>query len=305
MGSGTGKKLTCLIFFAASFIFSCRQHGILLGQAASGPLRIRQIKDVPYIADGLYKHQLDLYLPDGQDGFPLLVFVHGGGWRWGDRRLLIDIYGDMGRAMAARGIGVAVISYRLAPDYTIKDELSDVASATAWAWHHARDYGADPHKIILAGHSAGGHLAAMIAFDPEWLQRTGLHPRIIRGLILWSGLYDVRDGVANAFFTTRHRVWYTVFGKRPSDWEKMSPISYVNGPVPGSFNILLLYAERDFDSIRRQTSSLAQRIKQRWPQTGLKVLELPGEGHLSEIFRADNPDAPAFREIVSFVDSIP
>ena len=79
------------------------------------------------------KHRLDLYLPVGE-GWPMVVFVHGGGWRTGDKNLRVggaDIYANIGRYLARRGIGAAVINYRLLPNVDVWEQFGDVAQAAA------------------------------------------------------------------------------------------------------------------------------------------------------------------------------
>src|SRR2546427_6285578 len=108
------------------------------------------------------KHRLDFYVPRGS-GWPVLIFVHGGGWKSGDKGLKFgdaDPYGNIGRFYAARGIGVAVINYRLQPTVTWRDQLKDVARALAWVHERANDFGGDGRMIFLFGPSSGAQLAA-------------------------------------------------------------------------------------------------------------------------------------------------
>src|SRR5262245_33646251 len=115
------------------------------------------------------KQTLDLYAPEGK-GWPVMVFVHGGGWNSGDKDLKVEgtaIYADVGRFFASQGVGTAVVNYRLLPRVSWRDQITDVAGAVAWLHRHAADYGGDPSQFFLAGHSAGAQLAARVALDPE------------------------------------------------------------------------------------------------------------------------------------------
>src|SRR6266850_1249560 len=135
--------------------------------------------DVPYREGSTdRKHRLDLFLPQGTQ-WPMLIFVHGGGLASGDKSFRVageDVYGNVGRFYASQGIGVAVINYRLQPKVTWREQVDDVAHATAWVAANLGLYGADTSRIFIGGHSAGAHLAARIALDPKRLAQVGLSP---------------------------------------------------------------------------------------------------------------------------------
>ena len=113
------------------------------------------------------KHKLDLYLPKGKKNFPVLVFLHGGSWRSGDR----SVYPLFGNRFAKPGIGVAIPSYRLMPKNPHPAQIEDTAAAFAWVYKNIAQYGGDVSRIYVAGHSAGGHLVALLALDPVYLAK--------------------------------------------------------------------------------------------------------------------------------------
>jgi acetyl esterase/lipase len=133
------------------------------------------------------KQRLNLFVPDRKDAFPLLMWIHGGGWKSGDRAL----FGELGRRFAEAGIGCAVISYRLSPEVQHPEHVRDCARAFAWLRAHAKEYGADPERLYVAGQSAGGHLAALLALHPKYLEEVGVPPEAIRGVIPMSGIYHI------------------------------------------------------------------------------------------------------------------
>ncbi len=99
------------------------------------------------------KRQLDLYLPGGRD-FPIVVFVHGGGWAWGDRTQSFggaDVYRNIGRFLASQGIGAAVIGYRLLWPMDWQSQVGDVARAVAWVQAHAAEHGGQPNRDLPDG----------------------------------------------------------------------------------------------------------------------------------------------------------
>ncbi|MEO6034389.1 MAG: alpha/beta hydrolase [Verrucomicrobiota bacterium] len=125
----------------------------------------------------LPKHRLDLFLPAATTtNWPVLVFIHGGNWTEGDKGLRAggpDVYGNIGRFYAARGIGVAIINYRLQPGANWRDQIDDAACATAWVHSHITEFGGDARRIFVSGHSAGAQLAARIASISRPLENTG------------------------------------------------------------------------------------------------------------------------------------
>ncbi len=143
-----------------------------------------------------HKRQLDLYLPGGRD-WPSVVFIHGGGWAWGDRSQKFggaDVYGNIGRFLASQGYGAAVISYRLIWETDWRTQAADVARAVAWVQRNIRERGGDPRRVFLFGHSAGAQLAMRVAIDERWLTTVGGGQHGICGVIAASGAgYDLED----------------------------------------------------------------------------------------------------------------
>jgi acetyl esterase/lipase len=131
------------------------------------------------------RQRLDVYAPTPKPAGPLpvILFIYGGSWSSGTK----DGYSFVGRALAAQGFVVAIPDYRLVPQVRYPAFLDDNAAAFRWMRVHARDYGGDGDRVILAGHSAGAYNAAMLAYDPRWL---GADRAAVRGLIGLAGPYD-------------------------------------------------------------------------------------------------------------------
>src|SRR6185295_9736276 len=127
---------------------------------------IREAKDLAYADGGDAKQKLDLYLPPDAKNAPIVMWIHGGGWKWGDRAQ----YRELGRRFAEAGIGFAAISYRLSPKVKHPAHIEDCARAFAWLRAHAAEYGGDPDRLFVSGQSAGGHLSALLALDPSYLR---------------------------------------------------------------------------------------------------------------------------------------
>src|SRR5262249_40332696 len=173
-------------------------------------VRAQVYKDLNYWADlsaDQHKHRLDFYVPEGT-GWSVLIFVHGGGWGRGGKGLEFwqtDPYCNNGRFLATRGIGVAIVNYRLQPAVTWRDQVKDVAQALAWIYRHAEDYGADKRSIFISGHSSGAQLATRAALDRKALQELHLPSHVPCGVIAVSGApFDISDRKATRWGQILH-----------------------------------------------------------------------------------------------------
>jgi acetyl esterase/lipase len=189
-------------------------------------LAIRQ--DVAY-APGP-RHRLDVYSRRDSESQPVAVFFYGGGWTAGSK----DQYAFVATALAQRGIVTVVPDYRIYPAARFPGFIEDGAEAVRWAHDHAAEYGGDPRRLFLIGHSAGAYIAAMLALDPDWLKAVGLDPaRDVAGSVGLAGPYDflpLRDATLEAIFA-------------PSgDLPRSQPIHFVHAEAPP---LLLLAGDRD------------------------------------------------------------
>ena len=141
----------------------------------------------------LPSQRFDVYVPgtsidegDKATGSPLVIFIYGGSWSMGSR----SDYRFAGAALAARGFTVMVVDYRLYPEVKYPDFLKDCALAVGYGLEHAREFGADPRRVFLYGHSAGAYNAAMLALDPRWLHAVGHSPGELAGWVGLAGPYN-------------------------------------------------------------------------------------------------------------------
>lgn len=243
---------------------------------------VEVLRDISYSAgkiEDAAKHKLDLYRPINARNAPVLLFVHGGAWRMGDRRQ----YGALGNRFANDGIVTVVMSYRLAPRNPHPAQIEDVAAAFAWVVRNIAEQGGDPKRIFVAGHSAGGHLAALLALDPRYLRTYGLSSRNIRGTIALSGVYEIRGAES-------------VFGRDEQVRKEASPLWQVK---PGAPPFLIAYCERDYPTLPAQ----ARRLHRALGDAGApaELLFIPGQGHISEIIHLASEDDAAARAMLRFI----
>lgn len=122
---------------------------------------------------------MDLNYPANKPGFATVIWLHGGGLTGGER--------EVPRLLQEKGFATAAVGYRLSPKATPDEILRDAAAATAWILRNIASKGGDPKKVFVAGHSAGGYLAAMIGMDPRWLAAEGVSNKQLAGIIPVSG----------------------------------------------------------------------------------------------------------------------
>ena len=165
---------------------------------AENGAEVKVYKDLSYY-DGADRdpdgfQTLDLYVPKGADHAPVLIFVHGGGWSYkeGDPHTRGRL-GPHNPFFASHGVIVASISYRLSPAYKHPAHVEDVARAFAWTKANVAKYGGDPGQIFLTGHSAGGHLVALVVADPKYLAAHQLSAADVRGVMPISGTFTVGE----------------------------------------------------------------------------------------------------------------
>jgi acetyl esterase/lipase len=150
--------------------------------------RVAVARSIPYGAGP--RRTLDVYRPRDAAGAPVVVFFYGGSWQGGRK----ETYRFVGRALARRGIVAVIADYRVYPDVVYPGFIEDGARAVRWTAAEIAAHGGDPRRIVVMGHSAGAHIAAMLALDGRWLAAAGAPP--VAGLVGLSGPYDflpIRD----------------------------------------------------------------------------------------------------------------
>lgn len=270
---------------------------LVVTQAARGDAPkeydVDSLRDVPYYdgpdADRI-KHKLDLFLPHGLTGYPVLFFVHGGAWRHGDKSWM-GVYSAFGKFCARQGIGVVVTNYRLSPGVTHPEHVKDVARAFAWTYRNIARYHGAPEQMFVAGHSAGGHLAALLATDEKYLKAEGLTLDTIRGAIPMSGVYRIPD--SSPFFTP-------AFSDNAKVRRDASPVTHVRTSLPP---FLIIYAESDLPYCGKDTSEeFCKALVDSKCQA--KSLEAKDRNHISLIVKVSTPDDPASLALREFIGDI-
>lgn len=234
------------------------------------------------------RQRLDIYAPvrPAAAPLPVIVFFYGGSWNSGAR----GGYGFVGRALAARGFVTVIPDYRLVPEVVYPGFVLDGAAAVRWVRAHAKDYGGDGERIVIAGHSAGAYIAAMLALDGRWL---GADRAAVRGFAGLAGPYDFAPFTVGA---SRQ-----AFGQWP-DPAETQPVSHVDASAPPS---LLLVGAKDTLVRPRNSEALAAKLRDAGVPVTLK--SYPEVGHigiLTAIARPFRGKAPVVDDMAAFAGRV-
>ena len=206
---------------------------------------------------------------------PLILFVHGGGWKRGSKdnatgAAKVSHYNGLGYAFAS-------INYRLVPDATVEQQAQDVADALAYLREQAPALGVDPNRIVLMGHSAGAHLVALVGTDMRYLTKAGLKPDAVRGVIALDGAaYDVARQMqeGNRVMASTYE---QAFGTDPARQKALSPT--LQAATPNAAAFLILHVDRADGTA--QANALAAALQAAGTPAELHELEGRGlRGHM-------------------------
>lgn len=251
------------------------------------------------------KHRLDFFVPDGS-GWPVLIFIHGGGWKNGDKALEfggVDPYGNIGRFYAARGIGVAVANYRLQPAVGWREQVMDVAQALAWVYGHAEHYGGNKRAIFVSGHSSGAQLAARAALDHKALRALGLPPYVPCGVIAVSGApFAIADGKTYELGTRPDLYEKRFRGKSDGEgWKhEASDVNFITSATPA---FLLLHGRWEPRGLKRQNQVMYEALKA--ANVPVQLVVTPWDIHALTVAAVSWPGKMASTAILDFIRGTP
>ena len=212
----TRRGMVAATGLAGSALAACSPLAALnaLGPRDRGARRVAH--DLPYGPEA--RQRLDLYAPDSGGPWPVVVFFYGGGWDSGAKAL----YGWAAQAIAAQGFVVALPDYRLVPEVHFPAFIEDAATATARTAALATDFGGEPARLAVAGHSAGAHLAMMITLDRRYMAAVD-RPELIRAAAGLAGPYE--------FLPFNVPAAVNAFG-RVADPRLTQPVAFARGDAP-------------------------------------------------------------------------
>ncbi|MDZ7826282.1 MAG: alpha/beta hydrolase [Gammaproteobacteria bacterium] len=263
---------------------------VLALPASADTLDLSVHRNLPWSPEPLAESRglLDVYQPAGAEEAPVVLFFHGGGLLAGDKSLAAHL----GQRLAREGFVTVSANYRLSPAVSHPVHVRDAARTVAWVRDNIAGFGGDPDRVVLAGHSAGAWLAALLATDPRWLEERGLSRASLAGVVPISGFFHLPR-----LAPERPK---SVWGEDPEVWRRASPARHVDEGVPA---MLLIHAEGDTGARRKESRDFAAELE----EAGVDVrgLEVPDRDHRSIFFLMGTPDDPATEALIQFVRSRP
>lgn len=175
------------------------------------------------------RFSLDVYTRPDLKRAPVVLFVHGGSWQRGDKMAVAS----KPLAFAPAGFVTVSTNYRFRPATPLFDMAGDIAAAAAWVKSNITAYGGDPDRIILMGHSAGGHLAALVGTNPDYLKSAGVPFSSIVGVVpLDAGPYNIARQLTHLPANSYGDMLRLVFTQDPDLWPAVSPFHHVREGLP-------------------------------------------------------------------------
>lgn len=235
------------------------------------------------IAYGTQPHQLlDIYQPDKPGSYPVVVYIHGGGWNSGNK----ELYALVAQKLVPYDVVVVVPRYQLYPDATYPQMRDDVSTALAWTVKNIDQYNGDPQRIVFGGQSAGAHLSAMTLFDQRVLAAHDLTPSAVCAYYGISGVYDINAQYQFEISNGRTAPVMTAVMGGMTAFAETSPVTYVHADLP---RVLLIHGDQDETVPLQMSEDLHQALQQVNATVSFNIY--PGRGHSELLFHAltENP----------------
>ena len=245
------------------------------------------------------KHLLDVFVPgivDNNTYFPVLVFVHGGSWYQGYK----ELYHELGYHLASKNIVSVIINYRLGNETTYDGMADDVAAAINWVINNIPNYCGDAKKVFLAGHSAGGHLAALTSLNPRFLKKYDLSDPI-NGCILIDAFGLNMDYVMQINQSYYVEELKKVFTTDIEKWKDAAPVKFI---TKESLPFLILTGSQTYPYLSLDNKLFKMNLEAIGVPFVFRKIE--GKNHMEMITTLKDPSDPMYRDILSFIhESIP
>lgn len=285
---------------AAMFTFLDQQ----LKNPKSSVVKVKSRFDVPYTDSTDPRQRLDIYAPEGARNLPVVFWIHGGGWQGGDRTA-VQLKPT---AFVERGFVFVSTGYRLLPKVEMVEIFQDIAKSMHWVHEHIAEYGGDPNRILVMGHSAGAQLAALISVDERYLKAEGLSLSVIKGCVPVDGdTYDVPAIIETAEARWRvHGLPPSKFGHRekfgndPAKHRDYSAVNHV-AKEKGIPPFLILHVADHPD-----TSAQAQRFERALKEADVPVKRFAARqtDHSKLNERLGQPDDAPTKALFEFVTDV-
>jgi acetyl esterase/lipase len=267
-----------------------------LGQIFSGTAQIRVVKNINYAGTNGRGNTLNIYhKKDGQKNQDVIIFIHGGSWSSGKK----ETYWWLGRNLAKKNIVAAVINYPLAPYATFKEMAMASAKAVKWVSDSISNYGGNPSRIFLMGHSAGGHLCELINSDSTYFKAMNIN-NPVKGVILNDAFgLDMEEYLTKAEKDDNYVDFLRTFTSDPKIWQVGSPLFYAKNVTNPH---LLLYGSKTYEAIQIQTKRIYTTLKDQ--KVSVKIEVIDGKKHVGMVSQMIFGKNRVYKDISVFLSEI-
>ncbi len=278
-------KITNLVYVFLSLV--------LLVLISCKRMPITQTTDIVY--NKVHGLQLNVFQPKKMsEKHPVLVFIHGGNWNAGKK----STYNFFGKGMARKGIVTVIIDYRLSNSTTYEGMATDAAQAVQWVKDSISAYGGDPEKIFLSGHSAGAHLAALIACDNRYFDSLKITNPVNGTILIDAFGLNMFKYLKNST-NKKDAIYFPAFTQNPEKWKDGSPAHHLDKKMPP---FLVFVGGKTYPAIASGTNDFMTLLNPYQPAASL--IYVKGKRHAGMILQFYNSHNKAYLEILNFIRSI-
>lgn len=255
--------------------------------------RSKNVEYLPAGASGNEAQMLNIFSPKKNTVLKdVLIFIHGGNWNSGKP----SIYNFFGARLARKEVVAVIIEYPLSPKATYKEMAFATAAAVTWVKQHIAQYGGNPEKIFISGHSAGGHLAALVSLDNSYFDSLATGNPIKGTILIDAAGLTMYDYLHAENFEQGH-TYLNTFTNDPVQWKKASPVNFVHRGMP---RMLIYQGGKTYPSIKEANEKFVQAVQQYAPSTPYYILK--GKKHVPMILQFFWSWNPHYKTIIDFMN---
>ncbi len=258
--------------------------------------RVTRSKNITYLSpDSLQnkpEEKLNIFAPHNRDTLKnVLVFVYGGSWNSGKRSL----YNFFGSRWARKNVVTVIIDYPKSPAANYDEMAMDIAKGVKWIKENIKQYGGNPDKIFISGHSAGGHLATLITVRNDYFDKVGIVNPIKGNILIDAAGLDMYNYLKQENFSVDNHLIQT-FTNDPQNWKAASPIYHLHIGMPP---MLMYVGEKTYSSIRQGNDAFLRKLKDLNYNPACHILK--GKKHIPMITQFIYTGNSRYKEIIEFM----
>jgi acetyl esterase/lipase len=257
--------------------------------------RISRSKNITYLSKAqIGKQELNIFSPKAKSAHDVLVFIHGGNWNSGKK----SQYSIIGSHWAKKGVVCVIIDYPLSPNADYRHMASASAHAVKWVKDNISQYNGNPDRIFVSGHSAGGHLAALISTDNQYFENLKISNPIAGTILIDAAGLDMYGYLLEEKFAEDH-TYLKTFTKDPKVWKEATPLYHLHRNMPP---MLIYRGGKTYDSILKSNEKFVKALHEYAPETPYHIQK--SKKHIPMITQFFNPWNNRYEEIIRFMDRV-